>query len=525
MDLRISRFATLALLATPLITSAGLAQSVPPSTRMGPFAGFPAGITVTKGSRAANDPDEILFAPPGHVSDPAVQGATGSRPRWTLTDLFGTFTGNMSRFEFTAICSGNAGTPTDWNVDSTGTRATPDLWDEATETGRFFFLVASIANGSAGVPGSLLEGPGKGADLVSYTFSQSAEMPSDLLGQTHLEASGADLGFDPGADIDGFDLALGVLAFNPNLDVFSEVPFAPFGERTFFFSVSRDFAADNIGQAFAVGTMGQTTPTIDADAAAIYRMDWTPDSSLPAGGSWSRPFVYRSRTQLGLSASALESVDAITINANDDIVIFSTEYHGPELPTRNQLLVQTAEMLVNNQALAVADGPGDPVSVRLGVGDDDDLDGACGNDPEVISPSTTYLAGADAGIPRPNFWSTLAPMYPAFATAAGISAARRSKPSGATAMYISITGWGPSTPTDCLVDLFWSTPAPVSTRFKLATLSRSSADDIMLIDWDAPDILGFNWQLDAVGYVIETPENGPPETRFLFATWPVHAIF
>lgn len=463
------------LLATLIsLDSSALAQDVQPDVRQGPYSAFPVGMVLSPGSVIAQQ-DAIYYSPPGQTSAPtALTAAVGGRPNYSLQAIFGYLNaGNQPAIPLPipdCISIASSGLPVNWN---TGTHDGKEwAWPDITD--RFLTLVASVASGHG--RGSLFNPTGSdsfsGSNLVSYVFRGSSGLPSHLVGKTHLEIHGGDMILQPGADIQGFDFALGMLLANPTLST-GDMVFTHEDGSSLYFSVSRHWASQHTNL-FARTDATQTAATLPADGAAIYKTCWTPPAATGGTGSWSIPEVFRSRQDLGLTSSADEDVDALTIRvgSGQDIVIFSTAILPATQPQRNQLQIQTIPMLATQTTMILASALGESATSKLGLDDDDDIDGACGNDPEV---NQSVPSGLDGGIIGDYYWGSAASLHPnlaSLAIPAGISIARESNANNHT-LIIQLTGWGGSTALTSDIALFWKT---ATTATHVATVTRPAGN-------------------------------------------------
>jgi hypothetical protein len=199
-----------------------------------------------------------------------------------------------------------------------------------------------------------------------------------------------------------------------------------------------------------------------------------------------------------------ENIDALSVEATNGTVIFSTERLAGVAATlaRPQLLILTEGFIATQQApLELVDDDGIPVTDRLGIGADDDVDGACGRDPE----SQQQNFGFGGGLPTENALAqALGGAFPALQQPAGLSVARLSPPDDGQpfTLYVQVTGWGQlGTPTDCYDDLRIGN-ALMGTINMVTAEPRSASQDVM--QFAIPMVPGINavMGIDALLYTL-----------------------
>ena len=382
---------------------------------------------------------------------------------------------------------------------------------------------------------------GQGSDLLSYFFRDSFEVPTSLLGALHLEQTAGQMALPAGADIGAFDFALGMLTTNSQDDLPAFAPNADvlyYSVTPFFVLVYEAFAAGGQIPKFAAALGDPQVRVFPPDAGAVYRSTWAAGTQ-----TWSNPVVFASRDDLGLVAG--ENVDAVTVDHTYGIVIFSTERGtGPQ---RDQVLLHHATLTPLGH-LPLYEIDGTKLSTKLGLTDEDDIDGLCGTDPEIGS----YVAGRAAGTPRPDRFGYLYgtdPVFNGLAEPIGFSMARDA-PNGPAAydIRLQVSGWGPfEQPVPCAVypsmrietlqggapvwgpwvplspvpraaaEQTWHLPWPVVTGAGTANVRRIQVDAYVTCTDPA------QWIHAGTGAVV--PSTHPDATPIVGATWPLEIRF
>ncbi|MFO1076913.1 MAG: hypothetical protein U1E73_04215 [Planctomycetota bacterium] len=434
------RAAVFALLATSVVAQVPPVPT-PMIRRQGPFSVWPIGVVQDTVGR-----DKLLLvAPAPRTASPAEPGRRGRRPDYTTASLFPDLPQPLANdFGFSAIDTGNAIVPTTWNVLTSGGvpyGIAPDLRSDQ----RWLALSATVTNSSPLTNHPLLTA-GQGSHILSYFFLESQEVPSSLLGSLQIEQTSAQMLMPAGAEISAFDFALGMLMANPEDDLPAFVPY----DDVLYYSVTPHFAS-----AYAAMSGGAQIPWFAADpadpfvrvhapdAGVIYRSTWDDFAQ-----TWSVPLVYKSLADLGLSAG--ENIDALTVDHSTGIVIFSTD--RATSPLRNQVLLYHPDLTAGTN-LPLYDVDGTKVSTKLGLTDEDDIDGLCGTDPEI----SNYVAGRAAGTPRPERFGVLfglGALYNGLESPIGFSVARDAPNGAPFDLRLQISGWGPfEQPVPCNVNL------------------------------------------------------------------------
>ncbi|MCA8942507.1 MAG: hypothetical protein KDB80_08130 [Planctomycetes bacterium] len=330
----------------------------------------------------------------------------------------------------------------------------------------FNFSVAKTARGSVG---SLVEQEaatpdGPGADLFSYAFLGSA-LPPELMGQAQRTHDSREIDLGDGAvaqrEIDAIDQYMPLYRLDPALA--ATMPPAP----TIYFSLS----ASTVGAAPPFWFSG--TPN---SSASILRVDWQP-SVL----SWGCPTLFKPYFDLGLSIN--DDIDALAIDIERARIVFSTTNLA-----RDQLefvpCVQdnpTPKPVKETQP----DGTEKKVTEKMGLLDDDDVDGVCG-----IDPSIRRRTGALGTAINTMFYAIGTPTAPVFPPADTLqaSAIRVDSPLG-PAFYSQIVGWPPVTGQGPGIALL--TFSPAGTLNPLFAIDGGFRNDVMPIHCGDP--YGVRW--------------------------------
>lgn len=312
-------------------------------------------------------------------------------------------------------------------------------------------LTISVANGARGfnnshyLPG--LAGGETGSELATVYMSSSQGIDPAFNGKSILETTRTQVGFSATSlsDIAAIDYGIGAITFNDP----AVMTFFP-GATDYYFSVTREWAGNNLSLSFADDGSGTMIPP---NATDIYLMTW--DSVL---GSWSGPEVYISGDTLGLNRLTAD-VDAIAVDPNRKTVIFSatrasrSQYTALDEVDVSQLMIYQAEDFSQAQhpsgepSTALKDSSGDRFTKKARLGDngnnnEDEIDGACAIDPEM------GVNGREAGTPIGHAVSLGEP--------AGLSVFRGTWGAPGNEYdrtLVQLTGWGNEIPVNCRVQL------------------------------------------------------------------------
>ena len=306
----------------------------------------------------------------GFAHDPFVGGQvllgspSGTYPDYSIDTIFGALAGVI---ELAAASTGNDLMPA---VLPDGTLVMNNQW---------YTLSVSVSNTSPGASGShparIVGGSNSpGAELYTLYFIDSVGLEEVLINTNHSERSRTQLGLQAPSlpplqrpDVVGLDIAMGVIAFDPQMRSTELFP----TRNRFYFTVTPD-CVPALGPSFAIDpTLPPANNTVPADPATIYETSWT---YAGGAGSWSQPVIFRSPNDLGLDPE-VDQIDAITVSPDGDSVVFSTQL----VTGRNQLLVQQG-LTMTPQPLKASNGM--EATQHLGLTEDDDVDGTCGIDPK-----------------------------------------------------------------------------------------------------------------------------------------------
>ncbi len=329
----------------------------------------------------------------------------------------------------------------DWILadDATGRVSVPGVnW------GGLTFSVTRGTNGRAGsvIRDSTLTPEGAAGDVFSYVLPGSA-MPQPLVGRTERVNGGREIDLGPGAhDVDALDQFIPIEALDPPLQA-SMLP-----TPDWYFSFS-NASLSNVPATW----WGGTTPS----GATIFLAHFS-----AATGQWTCPRIWKSYAQLGLTAA--DDVDALAVDVRNQRVLLSTTSH-----TRNPILFA----FFGNDTLTLLpyeDVDTIPISDKIGLIGDDDIDAICAMDPSV---RVTTTGGLNAfwyamGTPVPK-------AYPFPASDVSASAFRTYDASGAGVRTI-VSGWTPSGPAAGFAVLFLSSPTAPGTWLPGPILMRNPGD-------------------------------------------------
>ncbi|MFK7739662.1 MAG: hypothetical protein AB8H80_05005 [Planctomycetota bacterium] len=455
---------------------------IPQIRRQGPFSVWPVGVVLSPLNPYAvgNTLKHVKVAPRANPPEAPIYNSAWSRPDYSKAALLPHLPLPLRNvFEMDGVDSGNALTPDTWKAVKDNSQNVIGFSPNLAEQQRWLALSASVTTSSPLTLHPLLSS-GDGNTIFSYFFEDSVGLPASMNNALHIEQTGAQMLLPVNEELSAFDYKLGMLMSSPDDEL---ARFAP-KENYLYFSVTPNFVAIYNGMPNALSLFpfaaDKATPNVleyGPDAAVIYQSTWTPaEGNTP--GSWSNPILWKTRTDLGLSNSAAENIDALTVEHDSETVIFSMTRIATLV--RDQILVH----LPNYQplgSLPLYDDDGFRVSDKMGIADDDDVDALCGDDPEVMVGDV----GRAAGAPMAFRYAPLAgnPLFAGLAEPVGFSIAR-SAPNGSAPpvdIKFQITGWGPlQVPVPCNVDIYVSvTPigGQPSNYSYVGTLTRNSSQD------------------------------------------------
>lgn len=258
---------------------------------------------------------------------------------------------------------------------------------------------------------------GAGADIFTYVLPGSA-LPAEIVDRTFRSQDSTEINVGSGnpgsqrrSNVDAIDNFMALYGLDRGM--VATLPQRP----TFFFTVSR--ASLPLANP---GWFRGTTPS----AASILRMD-----RISSTAGWSCPTLYKAYSDLGLNAG--DDVDALAIDLFRQRILYSTTD-----TTVNQ--IQFIFCGGNDTAVPVdyADDTGTPVTQKIGLLDDDDVDGLCGIDPSIRRGQLTAV----------NTWHYFhaTPTQKVFPYRGTLGAcAWRTRTPGGQAIFTQLVGWPPVT--------------------------------------------------------------------------------
>ncbi len=300
-------------------------------------------------------------------------------------------------------------------VDSSGTTvAPPNGW------GVFSF---SFRNGAVGQAGSRLAAEPaaeRGAAVFSWVLPGSL-LPPAVVDRVERSHSRTELGLSSAGnrDVDQLDVPLvlgrdqqGLLAIEPGFGPLLPQPAA------IYFTVANGSLA-LVPAAWWGGATGSVP-----SGATIFRTLQSSSSS-----PWTVPHVWKTFAELGLQPA--EDIDALAIDAANELVIFSTVGGA-----RDQLLF--VDLGTDGaQPVPVKKPNLQPVSDAVGSAGNDDIDAVCTLDPAVRSGvMIPDDFGFSCGSPRPAFQPNTYPV-------GGSASAFRRFANGQTSYDTWVLGWPP----------------------------------------------------------------------------------
>lgn len=398
-------------LLTFALSAAGLAAHAaaqcPPSLSF--LAGVPTAVSFAETQPGlAYDTSAAYFAGAGFHRTPPTEWPAGTGIHFRLRDAL-------------ANCAPTGATLPDIDAMSTGLDWV--LVDGTTgqvqvPPNRWAVINLSVSWTSRGTAASLIAqesggANGAGSDLFSYVMGGSS-LPAELVSE--LTRTHDDSEIDVGAggairDVDALDQFMPMWNADPELAAM--MPDRP----SIFFSVS-NATLTNVPTTWWGGT--------PRSGATIFRIIWSPTTN-----GWSCPRVYKTFADLGLQQT--EDIDALALDFSADKMLISTKTRS-----RNEILVVECATDGPVMPIEVKEGV-TPVSDKIGLVPDDDVDALCGIDPSfrVTQP------GID---PNPWFYYCGTPLPQFFVPrgTAEASAFRIRRPGGA-ALHIQMVGWPPLT--------------------------------------------------------------------------------
>jgi hypothetical protein len=415
------------LLAAACAGAAAAAQC--PESR-GIFAGSGAAMSVD-GSTGGFDSGTLYLKRVGFNTAPPSQWTNAFGPSFRVEDAFTACGAAAPLPDLDAMSLGQ-----DWVLadNATGRVSVP--------AGRWAAIRFSVTRGTVGRPGSRLaeevaSGFGTGADVFSYVLPGST-LPGDVVSAGTLRAQ----------DRAEIDLG-GTQANPPDVDALDDV--IPFYDRvggwppvltmqpTFYFSVSAG-TVTRVPMSWWQRPNG--TPTTRS-AATILFMTWIGQTQ----GQWSCPRVWRTYAELGLAPT--EDVDALAIDLPNQRMLFSTK-----TTTRNPILFLHLGVLAAGGPVTYTGQDGEPISSKIGLLQNDDVDAICAMDP-------SYPLGH--GGPRNPFVHSIGTPFPAlFGSPPALSAsAYRHAIAGREYFDTHVVGWPRATGVGPGFAVLFFTPDPV----------------------------------------------------------------
>jgi hypothetical protein len=416
-----------------LVTS--LAGQCPPSE--GSFAGVPVALSVRELPGTTFDPAQVYRKRVGFFATPPA------------TPTFA----NGLHFDLATVLRACAnGTPPD--VDDFSLGLDWVLADNATgkvavPPDRWGALTVSVTPATQGRAGGVIRAEtgrpdGAAADVFSFYLPGSA-VPATVVGRTQRALDSREVDVNAGPvrnDVDGLDLFVPMYGLEPAL-VSAMLPAMP----RLFFTVS----AATLARAPATWFSG--TPS----AATILEVRW----SASARG-WTCPRTFLRYDQLGLGVE--EDVDGLAVDLANQRILLSTK-----TTRRNALLfVYYGAGFVAAAAVPYVDVDNVPISDKLGLIGDDDLDAICALDPSIRAgqggPNPAFFA---YGTPRNN---GVVPPTP------GLSAsAFRDFANNQVSLQSFVVGWPATGPGAGLAVLFVTLPDSFNPIVLLASAQRNTA--------------------------------------------------
>lgn len=414
--------------------------------------------------------------------------------------------------EIDAISTGCGVIPNDANDDGV-----PDL------TTAWMAVSISVADGVTGDVGSYWERAdtfygSAGSEILSYYFAQSAgSIDPALPGTVQLEMSRSHLNVGSWSqtsphDVVAFDYALGAQQIQGNL---SGSPF--FGtENVVFFSVTKEWADAIAANPSAPDVfrdyIGAGSTYVDPNGTDIYCMEWI-DGPNGTPGSWTEPWVWASGSLLGFDRQTgdLDAFDldiqgspkrynvifsgnvGDVVDGIDDQLLYIDLSEGTSggngiMAAQNPPDPNNPGQTINSSARALGDqipnGPVVKVTDRVDLDPDgDEIDSICTIEPESgnlgLFAGTAVAHDVVAGR-NPVHLSMFRTDDPNF----------DSDDPNTTEWRIQVTGWGTTTPQDCVVEfqqyngtILPATTPPATGWTVVGSAWRSSAMDALEYDY------------------------------------------
>ncbi|MCU0864042.1 MAG: hypothetical protein MUC36_09635 [Planctomycetes bacterium] len=265
-------------------------------------------------------------------------------------------------------------------------------------------LSFSLKQGATGVPGSRIAveaaAGSVGAALFSWVLPSNV-LPPQVIGRVERSHSRQEFGLPPGSDIDGIDIPLMLGRDQGNLlgrePGFAALIAAP--ERIYF-TVSH-------AARFGVPDLWWGPGPLAAlrSGATIFVTERTSPTA-----PWLRPRVFQHYYELGLLQH--EDIDGLAYDEVADKLLFSC-VRSTTAPIRDEFLfldMITDGPVVPEPVKTMVPTPQGPVPVpvsqQIGKGQNDDVDGICALDPQILTNNLPPPAGDDfgssGGAPRPG---------------------------------------------------------------------------------------------------------------------------
>jgi hypothetical protein len=408
-----------------------LAAQCPPSE--GTFAGAPVALSTREATGATHDPAQIHRKKIGFLTTPP------SAPTFPSINF------DLS----TALRSCAVGTPPDVDAVSIGLDwilADNSTGKVAIPRDRWATLLFSVTPGTMGKEGGAIRTEtgrpdGAAADVFSFWLPGST-IPNELVARTQraVDSREVDLGLrSTNNDIDGLDLFIPMYGLEPA--VLAMLPIEP----RIFFSVS----AATLGRAPLTWFGGGK-----ASAATVLSVRW-----IVGTKTWSCPSPFLTYAQLGLDVE--EDLDALALDLENQRVLFSTK-----TSRRNPILFTYYGTDAVAAAVPYVDVDNVPISEKIGLIGDDDVDAICGIDPSIRSkgsaPNPAFFVFA---APRPT---TILPYKPDLS-----ASSFRDYASPTISLQTFVVGWPPTGPGNGFAALFLTLPDSFNPAVLLAAPPRN----------------------------------------------------
>ncbi len=347
-----------------LLASSTGAQVISPTAFRGPFSGLANGMSIAMEDQVSGEAN--LIKPPGDQT---------SMPRpWSSEQVAGAqydiqlmFPGLYPLVQFDAVSTGNDYVPT--------------YGGEISLSSAWAAMMISVSNKTTGQPGNpwLAERRSgayssrttPGADVATHFAEGSTGIGQALLGNTVIAHLGEQAGLAGDQEIDGLDLAMGVMPSSSGIA--STLLFTR--NSDFYFSLTPESAILLLGVLLAFDENLMTY--VPVDPASVYRVDWDDQTN-----TWSQVFVHHTAGELGLDPY-VDNVDALAVDVFREKTAFSTQ----PVPGRPQLQVYEPSHWAPGvyEVITGGDSVDNVFELRptQSYDDSDDIDAVCFLDPEA----------------------------------------------------------------------------------------------------------------------------------------------